>query len=150
MQTPFSAPARRRHGGFSIISAIFLIVVLSGLAVAAVSLTSSQQTSSALDLLGSRAYEAARSGAEYGIYQQQIASTCAATRSFVPGGTLAAFTVTVQCTVVPTPGMDSKMDSTTVTATACNQPAGGACPNPAPTGTDYVQRVVTVQFGKPQ
>lgn len=146
-QNSFFAPARRRHGGFSIVSAIFLIVVLSGLAVAAVSLTSSQQTSSALDLLGSRAYEAARSGAEYGIFQQQIATTCAATRSFVPGGTLAAFTVTVQCTVVPTPGMGAAMNSTIVTATACNQPAGGVCPNPSPASVDYVQRVVTVQFG---
>lgn len=146
-QKPFFAPARRRHGGFSIVSAIFLIVVLSGLAVAAVSLTSIQQTSSALDLLGSRAYEAARSGAEYGIYQrQQVNGTCAATLSFVPGGTLAAFTVTVQCTVVPTPGMGAAMNSTIVTATACNQPAGGVCPNPAPASVDYVQRVVTVQF----
>lgn len=145
-QKPFLAPAHRRHGGFSIVSAIFLIVVLSGLAVAAVSLTSSQQTSSALDLLGSRAYEAARSGAEYGLYRKLNDSDCAATRSFVPGGTLAAFTVTVQCTVVPTPGMGAAMNTTIVTATACNQPAGGVCPNPAPASVDYVQRVVTVQF----
>jgi MSHA biogenesis protein MshP len=136
----------RRSGGFSIVSAIFLIVVLSGLAVAAVSLTASQQTSSALDLLGSRAYEAARAGVEYGLYRQQIDNDCAATRNFVPGGSLTAFTVTVQCTVVPTPGMGAVMNRTIVTATACNQPAGGACPNPAPANIDYVQRVVTVQF----
>lgn len=141
---PFILPVRR-NGGFSIVSAIFLIVVLSGLAVAAVSLTASQQTSSALDLLGSRAYEAARSGVEYGLYRQ-VNGNCAATSSFVPGGSLSSFTVTVQCTVVPTPGMDAKMNRIIVTATACNQPAGGACPNPAPASVDYVQRVVTVQF----
>lgn len=28
-----------------------------------------------------------------------------------------------------------------LTATACNQPAAGACPNPAP-GVDYVERLV--------
>jgi MSHA biogenesis protein MshP len=139
-------PAKVRAAGFSIVTAIFLVVVLASLAVAVTSLSTTQQTGSALDLLGSRAYEAARSGVEYGVYQQQINNSCAATRSFVPGGSLASFTVTVQCVVNATPGMDASINRITVTATACNQPAGGVCPNPAPTSVDYVQRVVTVQF----
>jgi MSHA biogenesis protein MshP len=31
-----------------------------------------------------------------------------------------------------------------LTATACNQPAGGTCPNPAP-GADYVERQVSAE-----
>ncbi|GJJ02236.1 hypothetical protein RugamoR64_27740 [Duganella rhizosphaerae] len=144
MKTIRTAP--RRATGLSIVTALFLVVVLSALAVAMMTLTTTQQTSSALDLMGARAYEAARSGVEYGLYQQQINSSCVANRSFAPGGTLSAFTVTVQCTVNPTPGMGTSMNRIVVTATACNQPAGGVCPNAAPTSPDYVQRTVTVQF----
>ena len=141
--TPFR---QRLAAGFSIVTALFLVVVLSALGVAMMSLTTSQQTSSALDLLGARAYEAARAGVEYGLYQQRINSSCVAATSFPLGGTLSTFTVTVRCTVNPTPGMGPEMNRITVTATACNQPAGGACPNAATTSADYVQRTVMVQF----
>lgn len=144
--TPRRHLPRRLAAGFSIVTALFLVVVLSALGVAVMTLTTAQQTSSALDLLGTRAYEAARAGVEYGLYQQQINGSCAATRSFVPGGTLSTFTVTVLCAVNPTPGMGASMNRITVTATACNQPAGGVCPNAAPSSPDYAQRTVTVQF----
>lgn len=144
--TPPRQLPRRIAAGFSIVTALFLVVVLAALGVAMLSLNTAQQTSSALDLLGARAYEAARAGVEYGLYQQQINGSCAANRSFPLGATLSTFTVTVSCGVNPTPGMGASLNQTTVTATACNQPAAGACPNPAPTSPDYVQRTVTVQF----
>ncbi|MYM98338.1 agglutinin biogenesis protein MshP [Duganella vulcania] len=140
-------PVRQRlAAGFSIVTALFLVVVLAALGVAMMSLNTTQQTSSALDLLGARAYEAARAGVEYGLYQQRINGNCVASRSFGLGGTLSTFTVTVLCTVNATPGMGVNMSRITVTATACNQPAGGVCPNAATTSADYVQRTVTVQF----
>lgn len=140
-------PIRQRlAAGFSVVTALFVVVVLSALGVAMMSLTTSQQTSAALDLLGARAYEAARAGVEYGVYQQLINGSCVASRSFGLGGSLSTFTVTVLCTVNPTPGMGAIMNRITVTATACNQPAGGVCPNAATTSADYVQRTVTVQF----
>lgn len=140
-------PLRRRlAAGFSVVTALFLVVVLSLLGAAVMTLSTAQQTSSALDLLGARAYEAARAGVEYGLYQQLINGSCAANRSFPLGGSLSTFTVTVLCTVNATPGMGAGMNRITVTATACNQPAGGACPNAATTSADYVQRTVTVQF----
>ncbi|MES2161579.1 MAG: agglutinin biogenesis protein MshP [Pseudomonadota bacterium] len=144
--TPPRQWPRRVAAGFSIVTALFLVVVLAALGVAMLSLTGAQQTSSALDLLGARAYEAARAGVEYGLYQQQINGSCVASRSFPLGATLSTFTVTVACTVNATPGMGASMNQTTVTATACNQPAAGVCPNAAPTSPDYVQRTVTVQF----
>ena len=132
----------RRSRGVSIVTAIFLLVVLSGIGAAVVTLSTAQHTSSAYDVLGARAYEAARSGIDYGMYQH-LAGNCA-TASIALPGTLAPFTVTVQCvagSMVMSTGID--LTPVRITATACNQPADGACPNPAP-GVDYVQRVVQV------
>lgn len=134
---------RRHQHGVSIVTAIFLLVVLSVLGTAIVSLSASQHKDSVLDLLGSRAYEAARSGMEYGLFRRlEGTKDCPASVSFNPTPpTMSSFTVTVTCNVNTT-----TIQQTTITATACNQPSGGACPNPAPTSPDYVQRVVTVQF----
>lgn len=149
----------RRQAGVSIVTAIFLVVVLSALGAAIVTLSTSQHISSALDLLGSRAYEAARSGAEYGLFRQTQQGVCANTSFALTAPSVAAFTVTVQCARNPTANMPAGAAGTgteglpaghplqtVITATACNQPAGGNCPNPAPTSPDYVQRVVTVQY----
>lgn len=140
-----------RQAGVSIVTAIFLLVVLSALGAAIVTLSAGQHASSALDLLGSRAYEAARSGLQYGLYRHENnGQECAASTSFrFTPATMSAFTVTVQCVKTPTANMPAPGHpiQTTITATACNQPTGvGTCPNGAPTSPDYVQRVVTVQF----
>lgn len=58
-----------RRGGFTILSAIFLLVVLSALAAFVIHSASTQQISSAQDTQGARAYHAARAGIEWGIYQ---------------------------------------------------------------------------------
>lgn len=91
--------------GFSLVSAIFLLVVIAALGVFAVTLSTTQQQSAALDVLGARAYQAARAGIEWGAYQ--VASNPAAICS--PGGasnpvampaapsTLSVFTVDVSC-----------------------------------------------------
>lgn len=107
--TPPRPLPRRIAAGFSIVTALFLVVVLSALAVAVMSLTTAQQTSSALDVLGARAYEASRAGVEYGLYQKQINGSCVATRSFPLGATLSSFTVTVLCSVNATPGMPTQL-----------------------------------------
>ncbi|GIK26138.1 MAG: hypothetical protein BroJett006_23840 [Betaproteobacteria bacterium] len=54
-----------RPNGFAIVSALFLIVALAALGVAIMHFTSVQQVSSAQDLQGSRAFAAARAGAEW-------------------------------------------------------------------------------------
>lgn len=131
----------RRSRGVSIVTAIFLLVVLSGIGAAVVTLSTAQHTSASYDVLGARAYEAARSGVDFAMYELAINSRCTATNLALPGG-LAGFTVTVQCVqsaMLMNDGSDLK--PVRITATACNQPAAGACPNPAP-GPDYVQRVV--------
>jgi MSHA biogenesis protein MshP len=81
-------PVSLRQRGVSIVTALFLVVVLTALAVAVMTFSTVQQSTVTLDLLGSRAYEAARAGVEYGLYQKQINGSCPASRSFVAGGTL--------------------------------------------------------------
>ena len=62
MQHSFPSPSRRRAraSGAGLVTAIFLLVVLAGLATALVSVFTTQRQSSALDEQGARAYQAAR------------------------------------------------------------------------------------------
>ena len=128
----------RRQRGASLITAIFLIVVLVSLGAFLVTVSGLQQSSSALDLQGSRAYQAARAGIEWGAFQALRNSTCA-TGSFSPGGGLSDFTVTVTC--VPTPYSEITAATGTVyriTANACNRPSAGVCPGTV--GQNYIER----------
>jgi MSHA biogenesis protein MshP len=144
-------PAIARSRGVGLITAIFLLVVIAGLAVAMVTVYTTQQTGSALDVQGSRAYQAARAGLEWGIFRQVRQGTCEASSSFALDDTtsLRGFVVTVGCQKLEGPVSDSgdedALDRWKVTATACNVPAAGACPNPV-NAVDYVQRVMEVTF----
>src|SRR5205807_5389160 len=111
-----------RQAGFSIIAAIFLLVVLALLAAFIASVTGMQQSSGQLDVLGVRAYQSARAGMEWGAYQvldpnntwNAADCTGTTTKPTMPvcpnGGTanlpvgtlvgsLSPFTVTVRCTL---------------------------------------------------
>src|SRR5208282_741289 len=55
--------------GFSLISAIFLLVVVAGLGAVMVTFFSAQQQSSALDVIGSQANYIAKMGIEWSTYQ---------------------------------------------------------------------------------
>lgn len=138
-------PSRAR--GVSLISAIFLLVVISGLGVAMLTISTSQSIGSAMDVQGARAYQAARAGIEWGLYQQAPQTTAKAcvfaTTTFqLPAGTtLSSFTVTVTCTDA---AQDAPLLRHRMTAVACNQPST-ICPNPS-NSLDYVQRRIQVDF----
>lgn len=134
----------RCQRGIGLVTAIFLLVVLSALGVALVTVHMAQQTSSAMDVVGVRAYLAARAGAEWAVFRQRNDNVCAGSTTFaMPAGTsLSPFTVTVTCTPVTQHGIARYR----VISTACNQPGGAGCPN-ASANLDYVQRVVDVRFG---
>ena len=134
-----------RMRGFSLVTAIFLLVVLAALAAVMVNISTFQQTESAMDVQGVRAEQAARAGLEWGLQRQISAglsagAPCQVLTPFnLPAGTtLSAFTVSVQCSTATGPGT---LTSWTITATACNQPAAvePRCPNPG-NNADYVQR----------
>lgn len=131
---------KRMQAGFSIITAIFLIVVLAALGAFAVSMFRAQQMGAALDEQGARAYQAAQAGIDWGARQLlRGAGTCAAASgSPALPGTLALFTVTVACTSTTHTEAGAPVILHQLTATACNQ---APCPNPAP-GPDYVERQV--------
>lgn len=96
-----------RQRGFSLVTAIFLLVVIAALGAFAVTLSTTQQQSSSLDVMGARAYQAARAGIEWGAYQVLPASGAAFATACRPGphsqviaplpNTLAGFAVNVQC-----------------------------------------------------
>jgi MSHA biogenesis protein MshP len=90
--------------GFSLVTAIFLLVVIAALGTFAVTLSTTQQQNSALDVMGVRAYQAARAGIEWAAYGvSQTASgvkwsgCLSSTNLGVLGGTLAPFSVAVTC-----------------------------------------------------
>jgi len=135
--------------GFSLVSAIFLLVVIAALGTFAVTLSTTQQQSAALDVMGARAYQAARAGIEWGAYQVLPASAAAFATACRPGpttqtvtplpNTLAGFTVNVGCSAtshvegVPTLWVYS------LTSTATQ----GTVATP-----DYVERQMTVTIAQ--
>jgi MSHA biogenesis protein MshP len=84
--------------GFSLVSAIFLLVVLAGLGVYAVRLNTLQQQTVTAGLRAAEAFEAARTGTEWGAYLALNAGVCAAATLSLTEGATAGFRVSVQCT----------------------------------------------------
>jgi len=135
--------------GFSLVSAIFLLVVLAGLGAVMVTFSTVQNQSLAMDLLGSRAYQAAQAGIEWASYNIGVNPGTAGSTTFVPGtattlgGNLAPFNVAVSYSA------SSYTDATTsggspvtvwiynVTSTATFGTVGTP---------DYVERVVTAKM----
>ena len=128
---------RKRAGGFSLISAIFLLVVVALLGAYVVTLATSHHTSEALDVEGARAYQAARAGIEWGAWQILQApaggfrtSSCDGATYATPfsqplaglAGTLSGFAVAVQCGSAATTeaGVSIRVYRLTVTASKGN------------------------------
>jgi MSHA biogenesis protein MshP len=137
----------------SLITAIFLLLILAALGAFIVSFGAVQQADAALDAQGSRAYHAARTGLEWGAYQAIVPAVpvCAAqTALALPAAQFGPFTtVTVVCTATPhTEGVSLPKILYALTANACNEPAAGICPNPAP-GPNYVERELQLSVISP-
>ena len=155
-----------RQSGFSVVAAIFLLVVLAILAVIIASVTGLQQASSQLDILGARAYQAARAGMEWGAYQvldpnnNLNAANCTSGPGGAPvmsacpvsptnlalAGSLTPFTATVTCTLTAdTTEGNRNVRVFTITSTACNQ--AGPCPA-VPASAEYVDRQIQATLSK--
>ena len=87
-----SSPSRARQSGLSIISAIFMLVLLAALAAFMLTFSSVQHVTQAQDIQGSRAYWAAKAGIEWGAGQVGTNNACASTMLTVEG-----FSVLVTC-----------------------------------------------------
>lgn len=139
---------KKLQRGFSIVTAIFLLVVLAGLGAAMLTFSNVQHQSSALDVLGSRAYHAARAGIEWAAYGVTQGTTgvkwtgCATGANFPQnslGGTLAPFTVTVSCAAT-----SHVVEASTVWVYDVNAVANTGTPG----GADYVERAISTKMGK--
>lgn len=133
-------PSAVHQQGLALVSAIFILVVLALIGGFAVQVSTMQQTASAQDIQSVRAYQAARAGLEWALWRVQPdnGSTCSgATNVPLTGSSFAGITVTVTCTVTTVSGINALY---TLTSIACNQPAGGSCPNTGGFSSMYIER----------
>lgn len=139
---PVPSPGGRSRG-FALPSAIFLMVVLALLGTFAVRTITMQQRASMLDVQGTQAYQAARAGVEWGLVTvlRPAAGPCFGPQPLAVNG----YTVTVTCARRTYTEGANPVNTYQVVATACNQPANGVCPNPAPAGANYVERQIDVR-----
>ena len=162
---------RNRVRGFALVSAIFILVVLAALGAFIVNISTSQQIGSALDVQGVRAYQAARAGIEWGLYQVQsydptgattlgdgyrfgydcqptdAGSECPNRRSCANANgsfPVFGFTVSVTCNR-STQAVSGEPFIFTLTSTACSTATTAPCPNTSP-GNLYIERRLEVAF----
>lgn len=96
--------ASRLQRGASLIAAIFLLLLLAGLAALMATILSATHINFAADVGGSRAYQAARAGVEWGMYQLEPNPNpnmpdCAAANGTVTA--IAGYSVAVSCVAYP-------------------------------------------------
>lgn len=89
------------NAGFSLVAAIFLLVVLAGLGIYMVTISTVQQQTLSYTYLSARAYQAARSGIEWGIYRVINDNDCSAFPHTIDfsDGSLAGFQTQISCSL---------------------------------------------------
>lgn len=98
-------PPRRRitksatkQSGFSLVTAIFVLVVLGALGGYMVSISGTQHYTTLHAFQGAKAYHAARSGIEWGVGDIMNDGSCVTDPTF--GGASSSFTVEVSCELI--------------------------------------------------
>jgi MSHA biogenesis protein MshP len=87
-----------QQSGFTLITAIFLLVVVALLMSYIVSLRTVQQVTLVYGVQGARAIQAARAGLEWGIYQATSVASCQPlSGDFSGAGDISTFTINVTC-----------------------------------------------------
>ncbi len=135
-----------RQKGFSLVSAIFLLVVVAALGAFAVTISTTQHQSQALDVMGARAYQAARAGIEWAAFNVATGPVpwagCAPAATVALTGELAAFSpITVNCIAASHVEGASTIWVYDVSAVAATT---GAVPG----SLDYVERQLSARLGR--
>jgi MSHA biogenesis protein MshP len=138
--------------GFTLVSAVFLLVIILALGAAALTVSTVQHRTSTQDLLGAHAYQAARAGIEWGAFhvlQNPGGIACAMAGGAanvvampVEATVLSAFTVSVNCeqfAPVAEGNGTVTMFRLTSTANTTGRAVGDA---------DYVERGITVSIAQ--
>jgi MSHA biogenesis protein MshP len=89
-----------RQTGFTLITAIFLLVVIATLSVYMLNMRSVQHQTLVYGVQGARAMQAARAGIEWGIYESIVGNNCVTTNPAfnAPGAVISAFDIELDCT----------------------------------------------------
>jgi len=138
-------PAGRKHErGFALVAAVFIVVVLAILGIMMVTIGGMQRATVSAAAQGTRAYHAARSGIEWGIFQalNNRVPTCGATPSTPTTNTfglgvagLDGFAVTVVCSYTDHRERSDDYFVFVISSTATSGTFGN---------TDYVSRRIQV------
>lgn len=109
---------REKQYGFSMVAAIFLLVVLAALGAFMVTISNSQHLASAQDVQGSRAYWAARAGVAWAI--GSLSAAPAACPAVAAPANVEGFALNVVCTMAAYDegGVAKRVFRITSTATA--------------------------------
>jgi len=87
------------QSGFTLITALFLLIVVALLSVYLVTFRNVQQSTVVYAQQGARAMQAAHAGIEWGIYESVVNGNCIANPPFTAAATaLSAFSITLNCT----------------------------------------------------
>ena len=107
MQTGRDGRSASRQAGFTLITALYLLIVVAGLSVYMITIRNVQQSTVVFAQQGARAMQAAHAGIEWGIYESVVTGTfcppphpALGTESMPPlnSNTLSAYNITVTCT----------------------------------------------------
>ncbi len=138
--------------GFGIIAAIVILVILAGISAALVRLATTQQVTSAQDIQSERAWQVARAGNEWGLYQA-VRFGCWAGAATLDLRAATGFSVSVTCASKAfnegetTAGVPLAITTYSIDAVACNS---SACPDAALAATPgYVERKRLVSANTP-
>lgn len=88
---------KKSQSGFSLVPALFLLVVLAALGIVAVRLAGVQHQTVVLAMQSGRAYAAARSGVDWSAYQALVNGSCASSTLTLTEAGLAGFSVDTSC-----------------------------------------------------
>jgi MSHA biogenesis protein MshP len=128
-------PTLARQAGLSIISALFMLLLMAALGALMLTFSTVQHVTQAQDIQGSRAYWAANSGLQWGAYRVVTDNACASTTL-----TLSGFTVDVACALSgPYDEGGSAVNVYRLTSTASQGTLGSA---------GYVERQLQATIGE--
>jgi MSHA biogenesis protein MshP len=134
--TRMNTPHTRREGGFALVAAMFIVVILALIGIMMVTIGGMERATATTAMRGSQAYFAARSGVEWGIFRAISAASCVANSTFpLSGSGLDGFNVTVTCTSSPHREGGSTYNVYVITSTATSGNFGEI---------DFVSRILRV------
>lgn len=139
--------------GFGAIVAIIILVILATVSAGLVRLGTTQQVTSTQDVLSARAWQTARAGNEWGLYQVLGPPGSCAPSTTLDLRATTGFSVTVSCSArtfnegETSPGVPLVTTTYSIEAVACNS---ATCPDAALAATPgYIERKRIVMANTP-